>query len=286
MPLMELDPAYPILWRDESTVQLGARPAFCVLTDPPQWQLDLLDALVDGVPAGHLAGVAAALGADPAQATAFISRLTPALREVEVPREVSLVTAERVPHPAVLGAFDALRDLGLAPVRRTARDAASADCPTVLLCGAVVPPHLARAFMRADAMHAPITLDSHRAVVGPLVVPGRTACLACLWQHERDRDDAWPVLATQLVARRGADPPTRSLATLATALLPRVFDGVDDASGRSRSVSVSSDGGRRWRSHRVHEACLCQSPRETETAAERPVPIRATTTPPGRSLLV
>lgn len=284
MPLIELDPAYPVLWRNERSVQVGVRPALVVLSDPPKWQLNLLDALAGGIPAGHVAGVAAALGADPAEATDFISRLSAVLREVEVPREVSLVTSERVPHQAVLGVFDTLHDLGFAVHRRTAHEAAHAGVAAVLLSSAVVPPHLARDLMRGDAPHVPIELEPQRAVVGPLVVPGRTACLACLWRHERDRDEAWPTIATQLVARHHADPPTRSLATLAAALIPRVLDGVDEVSGRTRSVVVSSDGRRRWRSHRPHEACLCQSPQGTATADALPTPIRATTTPRGISL--
>ena len=46
------------------------------------------------------------------------------------------------------------------------------------------------------------------AVVGPLVLPGRTGCLRCGDLHRADRDPAWPVVAAQLVGirrrRRGA----------------------------------------------------------------------------------
>ena len=37
------------------------------------------------------------------------------------------------------------------------------------------------------------------AVVGPLVLPGRTGCLRCGDLHRADRDPAWPVVAAQLV---------------------------------------------------------------------------------------
>lgn len=278
MPLLELDPAYPVLWRDDRAIQIGSRPAFRVIADPKQWQLDLLDALAGGIPAGHLAGVAAALGADPAAAADFVARLSPVLREIDVPREVSLVSTDRVPHDAVLGAHDALRSAGVAPVRRTLHDAVEAGSEAVILAGAVTPPHVVRALMRADVAHVVVSLESRRASVGPLVLPGHTACLACLWEHERERDASWPVLATQLVSRRQADPPSRALATMAAALVTRVRDAVDERSGRTRSVTISADGRHRWRSHRPHEACLCRSPQEIATAAV-PVPIR----PPTRS---
>jgi hypothetical protein len=37
-------------------------------------------------------------------------------------------------------------------------------------------------------------------VVGPLVVPGRSACLRCLDLHRADRDRAWPMVSAQLAA--------------------------------------------------------------------------------------
>ncbi len=283
MAMIELDPAYPVLWRDARSVQIGARPAFCVLDDPPAWQLELLESLAAGIPAGRIAGVAAALGAEPRAASDFVARLAPILREVEVPHEISLVTSDRVPHEAVLGVFGALRDAGFAPVRATSRAAVGAARTAVLVSTEVVPPHLARELMGADIPHVPLALEPRRALVGPFVLPGETACLACLWAHESDRDPAWPTIATQLVARPHPDPPSRSLATLATALIPRVIASVDGSSGRSRSVTVASDGRRRWRSHRPHAACLCRSPRESETPVASIVRSPPTTTATGTS---
>jgi bacteriocin biosynthesis cyclodehydratase domain-containing protein len=39
-------------------------------------------------------------------------------------------------------------------------------------------------------------------VVGPLVVPGRTACLRCLHHARTDRDPAWPLILAQLAGRQ------------------------------------------------------------------------------------
>jgi bacteriocin biosynthesis cyclodehydratase domain-containing protein len=35
--------------------------------------------------------------------------------------------------------------------------------------------------------------------IGPLVVPGRTACLHCVDHHRTDRDPDWPTLLAQLL---------------------------------------------------------------------------------------
>lgn len=279
MPMIEVDPAFPVVWRDARSLQLGARPAVVVLEDPSRWQLELVAALESGVPAGRIAGVAAAFGAGPAEAASFIALLSPALREVSAPHEISLVTADRVPHEAVLGMFDGLHDAGFVVVRRTAVAAASGSA-VILLGRDVVPPHLAREMMSADVPHLPIALEVGRAVVGPYILPGETACLSCLWEHERERDAAWPMIATQLAARTTTAGPSRTLGALAASLVNRVVRSVDEHSARTRSVAVSLDGRRRWRSHRPHAACLCRSPRENETRVamlDRP----ATTTPPG-----
>jgi hypothetical protein len=37
-------------------------------------------------------------------------------------------------------------------------------------------------------------------VVGPLIAPGISSCLGCLHEHRRERDAAWPLIASQLSA--------------------------------------------------------------------------------------
>ena len=44
-------------------------------------------------------------------------------------------------------------------------------------------------------------------VVGPLVLPGRSACLRCLDLTRAERDPAWPLILAQLSAQAGDDPP-------------------------------------------------------------------------------
>jgi hypothetical protein len=49
--------------------------------------------------------------------------------------------------------------------------------------------------------HLAASVDSSRAVIGPLVLPGVTSCLRCADLHRCDRDPAWPRLAVQLADR-------------------------------------------------------------------------------------
>jgi len=43
-------------------------------------------------------------------------------------------------------------------------------------------------------------------VVGPLVLPGRSACLRCLDLARTERDPAWPLILAQLASQPSADP--------------------------------------------------------------------------------
>ena len=53
--------------------------------------------------------------------------------------------------------------------------------------------------------HLPVVAYRGRASIGPLVVPGHSACLRCGYLHRRDRDPHWPEIVSQWMAR---DHPT------------------------------------------------------------------------------
>ncbi|WP_051343133.1 TOMM precursor leader peptide-binding protein [Pseudonocardia spinosispora] len=55
-------------------------------------------------------------------------------------------------------------------------------------------------------------------LVGPLVLPGRTACLRCLDLQHSARDAAWPSVAATLVDRSGSGSPATIAATAALAV--------------------------------------------------------------------
>src|SRR4051794_25130621 len=68
----------------------------------------------------------------------------------------------------------------------------------------------------------PTNLDN-----GPLVLPGRSACLGCLELHRRARDPGWPAVAAQLMGREGHGEPEAAVATaaLGVAQVLAVLDG-------------------------------------------------------------
>ncbi|WP_143338023.1 hypothetical protein [Demequina sp. NBRC 110054] len=55
--------------------------------------------------------------------------------------------------------------------------------------------------------HLLISVDEAGATVGPLVVPGETACGRCLALERTEADPAWPILLEQLAGRRPRPVP-------------------------------------------------------------------------------
>ena len=65
--------------------------------------------------------------------------------------------------------------------------------------------------------HVHAAIRGSRARIGPLVVPGASACLRCSHLHDIDRDAAWPLLAVQWAQQ--PEPCADALLTQAAAVL-------------------------------------------------------------------
>jgi bacteriocin biosynthesis cyclodehydratase domain-containing protein len=60
---------------------------------------------------------------------------------------------------------------------------------------------------RSETPYLLVRLTEGRAVVGPFVAPGRTACLRCIDAHHTDADPAWPLLVRQYAEASSRDRP-------------------------------------------------------------------------------
>jgi len=60
--------------------------------------------------------------------------------------------------------------------------------------------------LAADVPHLSVVVREAGVVVGPMVLPGQSACLRCLDLHRAQRDPGWPRILAQLLARR--TPPS------------------------------------------------------------------------------
>ncbi len=119
---------------------------------------------------------------------------------------------------------------------------------------------LAATLTLARVPHVAVTATGRRAVVGPLVLPGRSSCLWCLHRHRVDADPAWPAVVGVAARRRQTAPAVVAsfAATLAAHEVLALIDGL--------VVPASVDGTLEWNTAAVpirrrtwlpHAECVC-----------------------------
>ena len=119
-----------------------------------------------------------------------------------------------------------------------------------------------------DVPHLFVQVRETTALVGPFVVPGRTACWRCVQIARTDRDACWPALAAQLTGTTPAvEPADVALSSVAASLaVVHALGWLDREAGVHAAAVPSLDGvveldlgdGRlRRRSLRPHPDCGC-----------------------------
>jgi bacteriocin biosynthesis cyclodehydratase domain-containing protein len=117
---------------------------------------------------------------------------------------------------------------------------------------------------RRGTAHLVVRTGADEAVVGPLVLPGLTSCLACADLTRLERDPAWSLLAVQLCTpRRYADPSDLALTNLTASLAAlqalAYLDG-DEPSVLSSSLELAPPDWRvRRRAWAPHPHCDCEA---------------------------
>jgi bacteriocin biosynthesis cyclodehydratase domain-containing protein len=114
--------------------------------------------------------------------------------------------------------------------------------------------------------HLAVLAGEAIGVVGPLVLPGRTACLLCLDYVRAGNDPAWPLILAQIGHKR-PEPPACD-AVLATAVAVQAAAQVLTAIERDPIATAAANGTLelvlpdwRWRRRtwQPHPACPCGS---------------------------
>lgn len=190
-----LDPALPLVWRDDAVLQVGLDPAYAVAVHgaPPH-----LPSLLGGLRGrDRLDDVLAAVPSPGPTREALHSLASLGLLSDGAPGERWASSWVHVVGAGPVAATVAGRLRGEGLGRCTVSSGHSESRPDLV----VVAPSVGRGLDAADPLMAAGTphLWAHvrdgRAVVGPLVVPGRSACLRCQDLHRTDSDPAWPRLA-------------------------------------------------------------------------------------------
>jgi hypothetical protein len=162
-----------------------------------------------------------------------------------------------------------------APEVRTRDDGAVPDL-VVLTRPAL--PDLADALVRGRVPHLAVWADEAIGVIGPLVRPGRSACLRCVDLRKADADPQWPTILAQATLARAApracDTVLAAMAAAvacgqALALIDRGFS-IDHGFSSGGPVTVNGtlevvlpDWQWRRRTWPPHPASLCRASRSS-----------------------
>lgn len=115
--------------------------------------------------------------------------------------------------------------------------------------------------VQADGVpHLSVVLRDTDALVGPLVLPGRSACLRCLDRWRSDDDPCWAAVRTALVAAAARPADAAAAQVLAGLAALQVLAHLDG--GRAATVGATlevllPEGRVRYRWWRPHPACGC-----------------------------
>ncbi|MER6335177.1 TOMM precursor leader peptide-binding protein, partial [Streptomyces sp. NPDC001034] len=136
-------------------------------------------------------------------------------------------------------------------------------------------PRAAEPLLASGTPHLYAGVVEGTGVVGPLVLPGETACAGCLHEARTDRDPAWPRLLAQW---RSGDGPRRvgpcdmtlstTVAGLAAAHALAYLDGASPSGAGARwEVSLP---GLNWHARPIppHPACPCGAAERADQKAK------------------
>ncbi len=136
--------------------------------------------------------------------------------------------------------------------------------PSVIVLTERQPPEAVSALLASRVPHLAMSAAEAIGVVGPLVLPGRSACLRCLDFTRAEHDPAWPLILAQLLGR----PPAVQAcgAVLAAAIAAQAAAQVLDFLDRPAEAPAAVNGtlelvqpGWQWRRRTwpAHPLCTC-----------------------------
>lgn len=271
--MLRIQPNLPLIWRSPTSCQLGTIEPAVILSDLTPAHERLLDALRAGAPVVTLRALAAQGGMERREWESFLEVLAPSLERAAPPRLRIALMGDgpgqgEIRHILADDAY--LLTTVSSDVSASELDASAADAAVVVTSFFVASAD-ASVWLRRDVPHLLVSFDEQGATVGPLVVPGRTACAHCLDLHRRDADSSWVALASQLLY--SAHPKTTATLRCAVAVevAAMLASTKDQHDGRRVRLRVNNGGltiDRVDDLSDVHPDCRCRSLQENVTSIE------------------
>jgi bacteriocin biosynthesis cyclodehydratase domain-containing protein len=272
---IRFDPRLPLVWRDPQTLQFGADRAVVVLDKITSREERIVAAIAAGHGRSGVAAVAQRARCPEKEVASLVVRLRPAL--AMRPRRAALSIAIAGSCALADEIAHLLQTAGLTVSTIDAETVEQRAPPTfgVAVSHQVHDPVVAAAWLRRDIPHLSVVIGDQRTRVGPVIVPGLTACAHCLDLHRSDVDGSWGVIAGQLWGRLPAEPSllvTREAAVLAARrVLTRLGDEPPSEPDEAIVTIDSATGQARQTLSRPHPGCGCAAlPRNGSGAALLP----------------
>ncbi|WP_433667732.1 TOMM precursor leader peptide-binding protein [Nocardia sp. CA-136227] len=249
-----LHPRIAVLVRPDGAVQLGWSSERAVIVRPPGpvESGPALVRLLDGSRTeAEILWQARELGFEVEDVRTLLGELADAgLLAAAEPRSRLRTVRVHGRGPLADALLDGLQRIGL----RAKHSHGRADAPgsgepwperpdLLVLSDTLVPdPALVADLVRARVPHLLVRIRDGAGIVGPLVLPGETACLRCADLYRTAAEPAWPQLAAQLLGRVGCASP--AVAVLTAALALREIETV--ARGRAERPPASLNATLEW----------------------------------------
>jgi hypothetical protein len=252
--VLRLDPHLPVVWRTPTSLQFGVTRPSVVFEDLDLASEKMIAALGAGISRSGLDMIARSAGANEAAVDALLSRLRPVMLRQKPPAPAPVVVAGTGLLAARLTGLLAGAGVPVLLARTVAAAEAAQASFAIVIGSYVLDPALHGLWLRRDVTHLPVVLGDASVAIGPLVEPGRTACLYCLQRHATDADPAWPAIASQLWGR-ASPAETELVASEVAAIVARVVLSGDAPS--TRIVLDVASGRQTHESVAVHPECGC-----------------------------
>lgn len=254
--ILKLDPRWPVVWRDPFSVQVGFDPPRVILAGLTPADERMLAALAVGITRDGLTVLA---GGSESARDSLLERVRPVLEGPARGASAATVALSGSGRLAEL-VGTLLGEFGIRVLVASDAFALVDSTPdlAIIVGHGVLAPELHSLWLRRDVTHVPVVITDSAVHVGPIIEPGEGPCLRCLELHRRDRDPAWPAIASQLLSRPpGATSPTL-VAEAAAALCRLVLERLETGASAVQSLRLETTGERGVYSCSEHPDCGCR----------------------------
>ena len=247
---IRINPSIPVVWRDSETVQLGLDPEYARVGPLNLSGARGVTELVRGTSLARLASI---VGGEHA-ARSLIDSCG------DVFHRTPRVTLPRLAVVGVAPATDTIARTWVGSTRSTVVAGSSTDITAVdvdfvlLVSHFVVSPIDVQPWLGRDITHCAIVFGESSVRVGPVVIPGESACIRCVELAHIDGDPSWSAVAPQMW-RRTAAADSVDLAIHAAAESLSMFPMGGGYSVRVDGVTFN----RAVSPHALHPNCGCRA---------------------------